>query len=403
MRVDGIPALTNPEFIRAQDATYLEDKEPVFGVSIHGDNRAYPLRIMDWHEMANDVVGGVPVALAYCTLCGSGILYDARAKGHTFVFGSSGLLFRSNKLMYDHETNTLWNQLSGEPVIGKLADSGTRLSVLPVVLTSWGQWRSQHPDTKALSLHTRYPRDYTLGATYGSYFASPTTMYPVWRRSGILPAKASVFAVVIGGLPKAYAVAALEKSGGVVNDTIGLTNLVVIHDGAVGNVALPQDWAGEAARRAHHPVPYVNDLTAKMAEEILKKRPELSREVSAKFLLAMPVEERLQLLTDRTDASSKEQPPRPGYFPIALRNEVALQGLIGETRAYDRGAHKFPSAASPRDLRDERVQMWKETEDGLVGPDGERLIRLGGHLSFWFGWYAFHPQTAVFTVPQSMH
>src|SRR5580704_3415396 len=99
--------------------------------------------------------------------------------------------------MYDHETNTLWNQLTGEPVIGRLADSGVRLSMLPVVLTSWAQWRSEHPDTRVLSLHTGYPRDYTPGATYGSYFASPTTMFPVWRRSGILPAKASVFAVVI--------------------------------------------------------------------------------------------------------------------------------------------------------------------------------------------------------------
>jgi len=187
-----------------------------------------------------------------------------------------------------------------------------------------------------------------------------------------------------------------------VNDTIGSTNLVVIHDGTVGSILLPRDWAGDAARRAHHPVLYANDLTAKLAEEILKKRPELSSEVSAKFLLAMPVEERLQLLTNRTDAGGKGQPPRAGYFPIALRNEVALQGLIGETRAYDRGAHKFQSAASPHDLRDERGHLWKETEDALVGPNDERLIRLGGHLSFWFGWYAFYPQTAVFAVPQSM-
>lgn len=107
----------------ATEADYLSDHEPVFGVSINGDQRAYPLRILDWHEMANDVVGGRPVARAYCTLCGSGILYDATAAGQTYVFGSSGFLFRSNKLMYDRTTNTLWNRLTGEPVIGKLVGS----------------------------------------------------------------------------------------------------------------------------------------------------------------------------------------------------------------------------------------------------------------------------------------
>ena len=123
IKVDGIPALVNPRMRLATEADYLSDHEPVFGVSINGDQRAYPLRILDWHEMANDVVGGRPVALAYCTLCGSGILYDATAAGQTYVFGSSGFLFRSNKLMYDRTTNTLWNRLTGEPVIGKLVGS----------------------------------------------------------------------------------------------------------------------------------------------------------------------------------------------------------------------------------------------------------------------------------------
>ncbi len=102
VRVDGIPALDNPAMLPAAEATYLEADEPVFGLAWNGDARAYPLRIMDWHEMANDVVGGVPVSLAYCTLCGAGIAFDGRASnGETYTFGSSGFLFRSNKLMYD--------------------------------------------------------------------------------------------------------------------------------------------------------------------------------------------------------------------------------------------------------------------------------------------------------------
>ena len=108
---DGIPALNNPELIAAHAAEYLSDEEPVFGIEINGDIRAYPYRFIDWHEMFNDVIGGVPITLAYCTLCRSGILFDARVAGYDqpFVFGSSGFLYRSNKLMCDQRSNSLWN------------------------------------------------------------------------------------------------------------------------------------------------------------------------------------------------------------------------------------------------------------------------------------------------------
>ncbi len=124
--LDGIPALDNPNMLPASEADYLEPWEPVFGIAINGDARAYPLRILDWHEMANDVVGGVPLSLAYCTLCGAAVAYDGRSTDldgneATYTFGSSGFLFRSNKLMYDRSTLTLWNQLTGEPVLGELA------------------------------------------------------------------------------------------------------------------------------------------------------------------------------------------------------------------------------------------------------------------------------------------
>ncbi len=103
VRKDGIPSLDNPELIAASEATYLKSDDLVFGVSINGDARAYPLRIMGWHEMFNDVIGGVPLALAYCTLCGSGILFETQVagRGKPLVFGSSGFLYRSNKLMFD--------------------------------------------------------------------------------------------------------------------------------------------------------------------------------------------------------------------------------------------------------------------------------------------------------------
>ncbi|MGH2593549.1 MAG: DUF3179 domain-containing protein [Anaerolineae bacterium] len=226
--VDGIPALDNATMIEADKATYLEPGEPVFGISINGDSRAYPLRILDWHEMANDVVGGAPVSLAYCTLCGAGIAFDGRASdGNTYNFGSSGFLFRSNKLMYDRQTRTLWNQLTGEPVLGKLAGTDVKLDLLPVVLTTWRAWQDQHPDTVVLDLETGYNRYYAPGAAYGDYFSSGDTMFPVWQRSKLLPDKSRVYALRIDGLPKAYPLDVLAGKQ-VVNDTLGETNVVLV-------------------------------------------------------------------------------------------------------------------------------------------------------------------------------
>jgi hypothetical protein len=226
--VDGIPALDNSPMIPAAEAAYLDPGEPVFGLSLNGDSRAYPLRILDWHEMANDVVGGVPVSLAYCTLCGAGIAYDGRAAdGTTYTFGSSGFLFRSNKLMYDRQTRTLWNQLTGEPVLGPLVGTDVKLNLLPIVLTSWLDWETQHPDTLVLSLDTGHSRPYEPGAAYGDYFAAEVTMFPVWQRDDLLPTKARIFALQLDGIPKAYPLETLiaEK---VVNDQLGSVPLVVV-------------------------------------------------------------------------------------------------------------------------------------------------------------------------------
>ena len=209
--LDGIPALDQPSLIPAAEATYLEPDNLVFGVSINGDARAYPLHIADWHEMVNDVVGGIPVSLAYCTLCGAGVLFDTRVGEQTLTFGSSGFLMRSNKLMYDRTTLTLWNQLTGEPVLGPLVDSNVRLRVLPVVLTTWSDWTDQHPATRVLSDDTGFRRTYRPGAAYGSYFAHPGTMFPVAFRRDILGEKDRVFAITIDGIPKAYPTRTLTR------------------------------------------------------------------------------------------------------------------------------------------------------------------------------------------------
>ena len=234
---DGIPALVNPDLIAPSQATYLTADELVFGVEINGDARAYPLRILDWHEMFNDVIGGVPVALAYCTLCGSGILYETAVDGRDqpFEFGSSGFLYRSNKLMYDRETNSLWNQFTGQPVVGALTHSRIVLKTRPVAITTWQNWLARHPDTKVLSLDTGYTRDYTPGRPYAEYFASPDTMFPVLVDDTRLDTKDYVFALRQEPGEKAWALSLFED-GAVINDTAGETPVVLIGDAATRTV-----------------------------------------------------------------------------------------------------------------------------------------------------------------------
>lgn len=235
--VDGIPSLDDPKLIAAAEAGYLRDEDLVFGVEINGDARAYPLRIMGWHEMFNETIGGVPVALAYCTLCGAGILFETRVEGRDapFVFGSSGFLYRSNKLMFDRETDSLWNQFTGEPVVGPLVGSGIRLKIRPVTITSWARWRARQPETRVLSLNTGYSRDYGSGVVYRDYFASPNLMFPALVDQTRLKQKDYVFGIRTFGAAKAWPVAAFGE-GRVINDRVGQQEVVLIGDARTRSV-----------------------------------------------------------------------------------------------------------------------------------------------------------------------
>lgn len=231
VRKDGIPALTNPKLVSATAATYLGADDLVFGVAVGDDVRAYPLRILDWHEMFNDVVGGVPLSLAYCTLCGSGILFETRVEGRKdpFVFGSSGFLYRSNKLMYDVETHSLWNQFTGRPVVGPLTGSGIELKTRPVTIASWSDWKARNPGTTVLSLETGHRRDYRPGKPYGDYFASPDLMFPTAVGDKRLRPKDFVFALRSSGTEVAWPLSLFE-GGAVINDKAGILDLVLIGD-----------------------------------------------------------------------------------------------------------------------------------------------------------------------------
>lgn len=228
---DGIPSLDNPAMIAAADADYMREDDLVFGVAINGDVRAYPLRIMGWHEMFNDVIGGVPLALAYCTLCGAGILYETKVAGRNrpFVFGSSGFLYRSNKLMFDRATHSLWNQFTGKPVVGRLADSGITLTQRPVVITSWKEWRSANPGTSILSLQTGHRRNYGSGVVYQEYFASDDLMFPAIADERRQRQKDYVFGIQQFGAAKAWPLTAFAREP-VINDQVGDVTVVVLGD-----------------------------------------------------------------------------------------------------------------------------------------------------------------------------
>ncbi len=231
---NGIPPLDHPDMVGVPEAQLIGDNESVFGVHIAGDVRAYPYRYMDWHEMLNDTIGGQPVSLAYCTLCGSGILYATQIDTQegiavTLKFGSSGLLYRSNKLMFDEQTNSLWNQFSGRPVVGSLADTNLTLTSLPLVTTTWGEWRAMHPTTLIMSGETGYQRDYTPGKPYGDYRRSGRLMFPASTEDRRLRDKARVFGLNISGAQKVWPLKQFRKHP-VINDRVGVIDVVLIGD-----------------------------------------------------------------------------------------------------------------------------------------------------------------------------
>ena len=240
VRRDGIPPLKNPKMIAAKDAGWLEDDHIVFGVAINGDVRAYPKRILAWHEMFKDRIGGRELAGVYCTLCGALVLYDvtdAKTGRVQYELGTSGFLFRSNKLMYDHATKSMWSTLTGAPVVGPLVGKGIELKSLHVVTTTWKEWRTRHPTTQVLSLDTGHSRDYGEGVAYRDYFAGDQLMFAVPKPDPRLPNKAEILALRLPEAPgQSLAIAADFLSSRPAWQTrLGPINLLVLTDATNAN------------------------------------------------------------------------------------------------------------------------------------------------------------------------
>ncbi|MEL7027672.1 MAG: DUF3179 domain-containing protein [Pseudomonadota bacterium] len=234
---DGIPPLRDPDMIEAREARYLDDDNIVFGIEINGDARAYPKRILAWHEMFVDEVGGVEIAGVYCTLCGTVIPYLTNDGQRTHALGTSGFLYRSNKLMYDADTLSLWNTLTGEPVVGPLVDQGVKLEFLSIVTTTWGEWRRRHPDTTVLSLKTGHRRDYGEGVAYQDYFATDRLMFETPFNDTRLKNKQEVLALRFPGAPKDQLAIDTDflKAHPIYTDRVGFQDVLVLTDSTGAN------------------------------------------------------------------------------------------------------------------------------------------------------------------------
>jgi len=224
---DGIPAILQPRFIRAASALFLAPEDRVVGVIVEGTARAYPLKILDWHEVVDDAVGGKSFAVTYCPLTGSAIVYNRELGTKPLTLGVSGKLYESNLLFYDKATESLWSQIKGEAVAGPL--TGRRLRALTSVVTSWAVWRKAHSDTLVLDVNTGYSRDYGIDP-YEGYESSDEVMFPVSRTDSRLPAKERVLGLSINGADEAFAFSRLTSAKPPLKVDLGGQHVTVIFD-----------------------------------------------------------------------------------------------------------------------------------------------------------------------------
>jgi len=224
---DGIPAILKPKFVSAKAADFLKKDDRVLGLFINGEAKAYPIKIMNWHEIVNDTVGGKKVMVSYCPLCGTGIAFDPNIKGKHYTFGVSGLLYKSDVLMYDHQTESLWSQIKQEAVTGKL--TGTRIKMINLSHTTWEGWRKKYPKTRVLSTDTGYTRNY-FRDPYTAYAGNDLLMFPVGKIDDRYPTKSWVLGLTRAGKSKAYPFLELKNAPRTFTDFIGKEEIKIVYD-----------------------------------------------------------------------------------------------------------------------------------------------------------------------------
>ena len=224
---DGIPAIDHPQFVSVTEADeWLEDVEPIILFQLGDDARAYPIQIFMWHEIVNDVVGDVPVVITFCPLCNTAIAFERTINGQVLDFGTTGRLRYSNLIMYDRQTETWWQQASGEAIAGEL--TGTQLVFRPASIIAWADFKAAYPEGSVLSRDTGFSRSYGRNP-YAGYddVNNPPFLYRGPETPDVLSPVARVLTVDLGGEAAAYPYDVLQKVG-VVNDAVGGTEIVVL-------------------------------------------------------------------------------------------------------------------------------------------------------------------------------
>ncbi len=223
---DGIPPIDKPEFVTVADADgWLAKQEPVIALEINGDARAYPLQVMIWHELVNDEVGGMPVTVSFCPLCNSVLIFDRKLDGVVYDFGVSGNLRNSDLIMWDRQTESWWQQLTGNAIIGQLA--GKKLRILPSSIIAWSDFKAAHPQGKVLSKKTGYLRRYGDNPYVGYDRADTPPFLFDGKLDDRLQPKERVLAVTIGGVNAAFPFGVL-RSERVVSYTLNGQEMVIL-------------------------------------------------------------------------------------------------------------------------------------------------------------------------------
>lgn len=229
---DGIPAIDKPQFISPEEASeWLDPKEPVIAVSMAGQARAYPLQILMYHEIVNDAMGDVPYSVTFCPLCNACLVYERRVEGRVLDFGTTGKLRKSDLVMYDRQTESWWQQLSGQAIIGELA--GVKLQLLPANIVAFEDFKSAYPAGEVLSRETGFFRPYGNNPYrgYDSISDQPFLFRdPVDPR---LPPMERVLNITVGDTHKLYPFSVFENEP-VINDEVGgLPVIVFSRDGTL--------------------------------------------------------------------------------------------------------------------------------------------------------------------------
>lgn len=223
---DGIPSLSNPKTLPADSASYLADSDRVIGVEIEGSSMAYPIKILNHHEIVNDTLGDLPIAVTFCPLCDSAAVFDRRTEKGEKEFGVSGLLYNSNVLLFDRSgsNESLWSQLGAQGVTGPSCN--VNLDAVPFQMMTWGEWKRLHPDTRTMSKETGIRRNYDQNP-YALYLSNDSLMFPVSETDDRLPSKIRVLGVWSERQAKAYPTIAFDAQRTRIEDSIEGKRVVI--------------------------------------------------------------------------------------------------------------------------------------------------------------------------------